>query len=216
MRHQKFTVILFCLTGLYGGAQQGAVAMTHYVFQQFSRGSVKEKTGAVTEQTLNYNVLTGEMIFDAGGKYLAIAHPGEVDTVIIDNRKFVPVKDHFYEWIGGREEPLFIEFTCTIREPGAQTGFGTTTTTSTTSLSSLVKTGGAYELKLPDDFKVIPGHNYWIRKEGQYYKVNSAAQLAKLYPGKKNVITEWVKKNNTRFSSPDEVKKLVEGIQEAK
>lgn len=211
---QWLILIVFCSNWFYAKAQRQAVPVSHYLFQNFSNGAVQEKSGGTTTQMLNYNVLTGEMIFDAGGKYLAIAHPENVDTVFIEGRKFIPVNSCFYECLTGSEEPLLIEFTCSIREPGTPTGFGTTTTTaSVASLSTLIKTGGAYELKLPDDFKIIQAHNYWIKKGSQYYKVNTAAQLAKLYPAKKGAINEWIKKNNTRFSKPDEVSLLVQQIQ---
>ena len=170
------------------------------------------KSGDITEQLVNYNLLTGEMIYQNNGKFLAIANPKDVDTVFIQNRKFVPVNDVFYEWLTGSEPALFEEFTGTIKEPGAETGFGTTNASAASSLNSLVKSGGVYELKLPDQFKVIPSHNYWMRNAGKFYLVNNARQLVKLFPSKKQWIEDWIKANNTNFSKQKDVIALIKSL----
>ena len=61
---------------------------------------------------------------------------------------------------------LLLEFSASVSEPGTSPGYGgTSSTTALTSFKSLVNAGGAYELKLPDGFKVIPGFDYWIMKD---------------------------------------------------
>ncbi len=73
------------------------VKLVQYVFNEFSPGTVKVKSGETYNQVLNYNILTNEMIFDNDGKYLAIANPENVDTVYISERKFIPLNNKFYE-----------------------------------------------------------------------------------------------------------------------
>jgi len=189
------------------------VKLVHYVLDSFTNGTVKTKSGEVHSQLLNYNLVTQEMIFEQGGKYLAIAYPQEIEMVLINERKFVPVNNAFYEWLGGSTFPLFVEYTCTIKEQGTQTGFGTTHTTASTSFKSLIKDGAAYRLQLPDEFQVIPEFSYYIRKKRQYYKVNNELQITRLFPDKKQVIKDWIKNNHTNFSRPEELILLVEQIQ---
>ena len=206
--------ILLC-GSLSAGAQTNTnlVKLEHYVMDSFAIGKVKLKSGQITNHVLNYNLITKEMIFEQGGQYLAIAHPEEVDTVFINQRKFVPVNNAFYEWLTGSVYPLFVEYTCTIKEPGVQTGFGTSTTTASVSLKSLIKEGGAYGLKLPDEFEVKPGHSLYIRKDGKFFKIKSEQQLIKLFPAKKELIREWTKNNKTDFSHNEDVALLIQQIQ---
>lgn len=115
-----------------------------------------------------------------------IAAPFDVDTVYISNRKFVPVSNKFYEVLVASGNPLLLEFTYTIKEPGASIGYGsTTTTTAATPLTSFAGKAGAYNLTLPDNFKVIPGYRYWLRKDGKWEKANNIKSLIKAYPDKR-------------------------------
>jgi hypothetical protein len=213
----KYLVILTILLNNSTNAQkiESSVHLSHYVFNQFMEGQVKLKSGETYSQVLNYNILTGEFIFNKDGKYLAIQKPEDVDTVYIDNRKFVPADKKFYEVLSNTPAPLFIEFTYVIKQPGTSTGYGATTTTSAaSSYTSLVNSGGAYDLKLPDDFKVVPGYSYLILKDGKYQKANNLKQLYKIFPDKKALIDDLIKKNNTNFSKREDVVTLINGIEQ--
>lgn len=191
------------------------VQLAHYVFDSFRQGKVLVKSGIVYEQSLNYNILTNEMIFDNGGRFMAISEPINVDTVFISGRKFVPVENKFYELLAKTTLPLFMEFTATIEEPGTSIGYGASTSTgSATSLTTLLKWGHVYDLKLPDDFKVSPGFNFRILKEGKYLKAGSSKLFTIIFPEKKQLISELVKKNHTNFSKINDVILLVQQLQQ--
>lgn len=212
----KLLFVFFFLSTLSAGAQTNdkPVKLVHYVLDSFANGIVKLRSGKVYTQLLNYNLLTKEMIFESQpGKYLAIAQPEDVDTVVINERKFIPVNNAFYEWLGGTTYPLFVEFAGTIKEQGAQTGFGTTNTSAATSVKSILKDGGAYALKLPDEFQVISRHSFYIRKNEQYHKANNEQQIIRLFPEKKLIIKDWIKNHNTDFSRQNEMIILMQQIQ---
>lgn len=206
---------IFLFVSVYALAQinDKPAKLLHYALDLFVNGSVKVKSGAVYNQMLNYNLVTREMIFEQGAQYLAIAHPEEVDTVFINDRKFVPVEAAFYEYLGGTIYPVFIEYTCTTKEEGVPIGIGTTNTGAASSQKSLLKDVGAYKLKLPDQFEIIPIHSFYIRKNNSYYKIKNEQQLAKLFPDKKEIIKSWVKNNHTNFSSEKDMLALVQQIQ---
>lgn len=210
-----FVVILFCFNGVAGLCQRDikAVQLSHYILDSFTRGKVQLKSGKLYEQLLNYNVLTNEMVFRDGNRYLAIADPAGVDTIFINGRKFIFVNKKFYELLTGTTNPLFIEYTGKIEEPPVSVGYGNASpTTNTTSYTSLVGSGAVYDIKLPDDFKVTPGYNYWIRINDKYEKVNTDKQLAKVFPDKKDVIKEFIKANNISFSKKEDVIRLVQHL----
>jgi hypothetical protein len=184
------------------------------VFNDFSNGIVRMKSGETYNQFLNYNILTGEMIFGNGGKYLAIATPENVDTVYIRDRKFIPLNNKFFEVLINSKAPLLLEFTSSISEPGVSTGYGgTSATTASTTFKTLLNNGGAYDLKLPDGFKVIPGYIYWIMKDGILEKVANTKQLIKIFPDKKDVINDAVKRNDLKLSKREDIIMLVKLIE---
>ena len=208
---------LFILTVAFLGTRVHAqkVHIYHYVFDTFQKGKVKVKTGVTSEQTINYNILTNEMIYDDGGKFMAIGNAADVDTVFINDRKFVPVANKFYEVLTNTAAPLMMEFTATIEQPGASVGYGNASAaTNATSINTLVQSGDVYGLKLPDDFKVTPGYVFYILKDGNYQKFSSAKQLANIFPDKKQMINDLLKKNKTKFSRREDLIALLEQISE--
>lgn len=190
------------------------VTLLHYALDSFAAGTVLLKNGTSTPAVLNYNTLTGEMIFVSNGKYLALAAPQDVDTVFIPPHKFVPVAAKFCEWLGGTQPALFKEYTCTIKEPGTEAGFGKTTTAAATSLKTLIRSGGAYDLNLPTDFELVPATAYYLRSKGKFYKLANAKGAAKAIPAKKEAIEEWLKTHPAKFSSQEEAVRFVQAIQE--
>lgn len=190
------------------------VAILHYVFDSFQPGKVKMKTGEWFDQKLNYNTVTGEMIFEEKGKYLAIKEPSQVDTVFIAGRKFIPVDKVFYELILNGKYPLFQEFTAKLNEPGASIGYGNASaSTNAVSINLLRRNGQAYEMKLPDEYLVVPSFTFWILKDGKYQKAGNAKQLIAVFPAKKQWINDFIKTNNTDFLNRNDVLTLVQQLQ---
>jgi hypothetical protein len=199
---------------VHAQSAQLPVAVVHYALDSFTTGKVLMKSGATYVQKMNYNIITSEMIFESGGKFLAIAAPQEVDTVFLGQRRFVPVEKQFYEWLTGTQPALFKEYGCSVREPGMEVGYGATSSaTASAPLRQLIISGGAYALKLPDDFKVTPKYSYWVQKETRFYKLNNAKNLVNLYPAKKHWINEWWKNHDARFSKEEDLIALVAAMQ---
>jgi hypothetical protein len=200
--------------GMHVTAQDaGGVILTHYIFPAFEKGKVFFKTGETQEADLNYNTLTAEMVFDDGGKHLALGEPEKVDSVVIGGRAFVPGDKKFYELLCRSSSPLLVEYSSTIKEEGANLGYGmTSNTAAANALKSLIQSGGAYNLKLPDGFQIIGKQDYWILSGGQYRPANSIRQLSNIFPAKKEFINHWVKEHHTHFSNNEEMAALVQAI----
>jgi hypothetical protein len=208
-------LVLFAYHG-YSQRNDSPVKLEHYALDSFTSGTVKLKNGTGSQHLLNYNLVTKEMIFKQGDVFLAIAEPETTDTVFIGKRKFVwsgDAKKGFYEWLAGREHPMFVEYTCTVKEPGTPVGFGTSNTTAATATKSLIHQGGAYALKLPDGYEVIPKRTLLVRFDNEYYKIKNEQQLARLFPSKRDIINSWTKEHKTNFLKDEEVALLMEQLQ---
>ncbi|MDQ6902470.1 MAG: hypothetical protein M3139_05590 [Bacteroidota bacterium] len=212
----KYILIAFLICGNCTQAQNSnqPVKLIQYVFEQFNPGTVKLKSGKSYKQNLNYNTITNEMVFVDNGKFVAIASPESVDTIYISDRKFIPLNNKFYEVLVTGPMPLLAELTATVSEEGTSIGYGSTTTTSaTSSYQSLIRDGGAYGLKLPDGFKVTPKQEFYILKDDKLERISNERQLAKIFPDKKDVIKDFVKKTNTNFSKSEDVAALVKQLE---
>lgn len=187
--------------------------LSHYLFDTFSPGTVRLLSGAVNQESLNYNELTAEMVFDNHGKYEAIANPKDIDTVVIQGRRFVPGVKGFYELLLQGPVLLYLEYTCTIKDPGANIGYGMSTTTSAaTPLKSLIQSGGAYALKLPEGYEVVSEQHFLVLKEGKYVSVNSSRQLNACFPDKKAAISAYIKQHQPDLSKKEDMIALVQAI----
>ena len=81
------------------------------------------KNGHKDSLMMNYNMLTEEMIVEKKGIRLAISNIGSVDTIYIENRKFVPYNKGFYEIAVNAPITLFIQHKCKLISVGQPSGF---------------------------------------------------------------------------------------------
>ncbi|MFT4024596.1 MAG: hypothetical protein QM664_12525 [Flavihumibacter sp.] len=195
---------------------QEATRLTHYVLPAFTAGKVLLKNGSVSQQMLNYNVLTSEMIFDAGGeKYMAIADPASVDTVYLGDRKFIPSRKGFAELVYLGKYPLVIVYEGRVVEQGEDIGFGISSQAGASqALKTMVQNGSSYGMKLPDGFQVCLMEQYATGSNVDWEKFSSFNALAKLISAKKQVINEAVKTKKLDFKNRKDMLELFRLINE--
>jgi hypothetical protein len=183
---------------------------THYVLPAFVTGSVKMKDGRTELAKMDYNKLTEEMIFEKDGVMLALDSLSAIDTVTLESRVFVPHEKIFYEVLVRGPVSLFIEHRCNLLFAGTSSGYGGTSETGAAhSLSSLTNMGRAYHLKLPSDYHVTDATLYWIRKDGVFYKSNTASQIIKVFPDKSKEIKQFIKSRKLNLKKPGDLVTLI-------
>jgi hypothetical protein len=198
-RFLSLTILI--LTGYTGFTQEQEKIVTHYVFPEFSKGTILMKNGVKKETLLNYNSLTEEMLFDNNGTKLALANPESVDTVFVNGRRFFMLNDKFVELVYKSKYMLCAEHKCKVEEPGTPSGYGGTSKTSATTVySSIMASGHAYDLKLPEGFETEPYVVYWLIKDGAKEKFLNVRQLTKMFDDKESKIKEYLKKNDVKFN----------------
>lgn len=214
MNKHIFLAFFFFSTAIHAQQVSRLVQVSHYVLDSFYTGKILMKSGEIFQRKLNYNILTGEMIFSDNGKNLAIEQPLATDTIFVVGRKFVPVDKVFYEVLFSKTSSLYVEYSGKIIDPGASIGYGNASpTTNAVSLSSLIRSGMVYEIKLPDDYKVTTDKTYWVGKNGKLRRANTLKQLAGIFPEKKQLINDFVKANKTDFSKQSDVILLFQQLQ---
>lgn len=201
-------VVLVIASSVNG--QEGTENITQYLFPEFSIGKVLMKSGVIKQIKLNYNSLTEEMIFDTNGRFLALANPEYIDTVYIKDRKFIPSGKMFYEVPVNVKVLLLIKYISRVIPPGNPAAFGgTSETTSSTVVNNLYQSGRAYEMKLPDDFKVTNSVAFYLKTSDNIIWVNNVRQVIKCFPSKEAEIKEFVKKYKTDFDKVEDLIALV-------
>lgn len=204
--------IIIGLAILSSHAKTQDAANSHYLFPEFKEGFILMNDGLKHQALLNYNSLTEEMIFESEGKKLAIASNelAMIDTVYINERKFIPSGKIFIELLFRSTWELYAEHKCELRELGQSIGYGSRSrTTSISSYSSVFSQGQLYDLKLPETFEIEPVIIYWIKKEAESDRVSNMNDLKKLYKDKKDLLKAYVKSNGIQFGNQDDITRLI-------
>ena len=211
-----FFLSIFCLCFTASYSQKVEVVISHYLFPQFTEGTVLMKDGKKNTLSLNYNSITEEMVFMGNSKILAIVK-GEmelVDTIYIKERKFVVLDNKFVELLYKQGCELYAEHKCNVVTPGKPGPFGTTSqTSSTTSISSLYAGGSVYALSLPEGYTTRPYIYYLIKKNGEFTKFVNIRQLQKFYSDKKDLYKTYDKEHGVKFSDEESIANLVKYLE---
>ncbi len=197
-------------------AQLKSVVKAHYLFPAFTQGIVLMKSGVQNEALLNYNTLTEEMVFDKNGTKLAIPKTdiGFIDTVFIEDRKFIVLDKKIVELLSYSKWHLFVEYKCKVQEKGQSAGYGGTSETAAINThSSLIAGGVFYELELPNHYKIEPYTYYWLKKNGELKRFVNMTTLKKLYKDKKDLFKAHVKKHDVKYNDPESIIQLIEYLE---
>jgi len=205
-----FLLLISSLLVSLANSQEQKVAVTHYIFPEFTKGVILMKAGVKNEASLNYNSLTEEMIFENKGTKLALGQLEQIDTVYILKRKFIPSNGRFLELILHSSSDLFVEHKCKLVDPGTPAGYGgTSQTAATTTYSKLLSAGQAYDLKLPESVETNPSVVYWVKRNGELTKFSSMNQLSKIFDDKSAEYKKYTKEHRVSFNNQQSLIDLV-------
>lgn len=190
--------------------------LPQYLFPGFTRGLVRMKTGENYNAVLNYNTVTENMVWEQDGKLLDLTNMKAVDTIFLQNRKFVPVNEVFYEVLVNAPISLFIQHKSDLVPAGSPSGYGgTSQTASIKNLSSVSLKSGTYNLEIPSDYNINPSSVYWIRKSNTMFSFLNKRQFLKIFSEKNDEIEKFIKQNRLKTENRDDLIKLVNYCNEA-
>ena len=188
-----------------------AVNMNQYLFPEFTECIIKSKMGTITKEMGNYNTITGKIAFIKDNSIYGITTVKQSDTLILNNRYFVPFGEAFYEVLLNAPISLFVQHQSRLIAPGQEVGYGSTSKLSNVDTYSHITTqSGVYSLEIPPDFEIRYLPVFWIRKDGNMYSFFGKKQFLKIFPEKKREIGAFLKSGKIKFEDPAEMIKLAE------
>ena len=194
-------IISFTLNDLYGQTE-ALKPLPHFLFQKFTKSIIKMKDGRTLTAILDYNTVDEEMVFEQNGVYMVVDKPEELDTVYIQNSKFVYIQKAFYEVVSKGKVTLFIENRCHLTPVGSQTAYGITSKTlGPTKTWSMQSGNQVRNIELPNDVTVAPANVYWAQINGKMNKFQNEKQFLKLFPGNEEAIKNFIEKSGIDIKS---------------
>lgn len=194
LRYFTGLILLLFLAAIKTEAQPGAVQNPdQFVFPEFSIGIMKMKNQERTPLALNYNVVTERMVFRQKNQLFDVINYSLVDTVYINQRKFVPFENVFYEVLVSAPVSLFIQHKGKIRTPPRPAAYGgTSEVSSSTYINNLQLNGDVYRMGNGEPVIIEPDPIIWIRKDDKMFPVLNKNSLLKIFSDRKNEIKEFI------------------------
>ena len=131
---EVFCVIAISFTAASAAAQtDSAKNLSNFLFSEFSKCIIKFKSGDSKTAVINYNVIDEELVFQQSDAYMVLDNPSIIDTIYVNDRKFVPVGSLFYEVVLSNPIiSLFIQYKSIVEDTGVPTAYGASTKTNDT------------------------------------------------------------------------------------
>lgn len=189
---------------------QSTKDLPQYLFQEFSSGSIKKKSGTTVQMILNYNTITEKMVVSEENRFFDLTNVELIDTIIINARKFVPFRGGFYEVLLRAPFSLLIQHKSSMEPVGSPAGYGSTSQTS--AIDNYVGLGsrqGTLNLKIPDQYEIKAISTYWIVNASTQTSFVNRNQFLKISTQNRKELEDFIKKNRIKFENPDDVVKLM-------
>jgi len=206
-------MLLASCAGLF--AQAKKTNPSPYVFPEFVKGTVLQKSGGVVEAVLNYNTITQEMMFAQNGSNLVMDQADNIDTIYIENRKFIPARSVYFEKLTETSVPLYIQYKSKALKNGTSYDMGGGSNAAIGGFVGTRKDNSgpnkimSYDMNLPDGYQIKTENEYWVQKGGAFYPTTNMKKIVKLFPGKETAIDAYIKENNISMTKQEDVVKLI-------
>lgn len=182
-----------------------------FLYSDFTRSKVRFRNGQFQSIMLNYNTVSEKMVYQKDNNLYDMVNTEMVDTVFMQDSKFVPASNVFFEILLAAPVTLFVQYQGELVPPGTPAGYGVNSQVSNTkNLSSVQLSMGYYNLKLPKDFSVKTDLIYWVRKDGKMFSFVNEKQFLKLFPDRQAELKHFIKLNKIKFDRLSDVVKLAE------
>ncbi len=208
-------VLSFCVPALPQTTSDGS--SPQFILPEFIKGMVKMKNGSSQSAMLNYNSVSEKMVYEKDDQIYDIIGTETIDTVIIEDREFVPAGNVFHEVLLVAPISLFVQYKGDVIPPGTPAGYGGTSQVSNTKLMTSVQLqSGYYNIKLPSDYSVKVQPVFWLRINGMMESFVNERQLLKLFPERENELKQFIKQNKIKFDKFQQVIRLIEFVNDMK
>jgi hypothetical protein len=172
--------------------------LTQFLFSDFLPADIKMKTGPDITLDLNYNTVTGKIVFKMGGNLYDMVNPKSVDTVYLQQCVFVPSDTVFAEVISKGAIAFFIKHSSYVsmrRKPEMK---GTAQVSTSNFYAEGNSTTVNLNQKLPSGFVVRPSNILLVRVDDKLTEFTNARQLLKVFPDYADQIKFFIKESHLK------------------
>ncbi len=207
MMKRIISFFLFAFVLIQINAQKTSV----FLFPDFIQGTVLMKNGARTTAALNYDAANRKMMFKQGEDLLILTNAEHVDTIYLNSRKFIPIKDIlFLECISRESGVIYVNWLLKNKLQGQKGAYGQIThAANIETINTSYWTNSGYNQESLDAYRMSNENEYWLKINGKYVRCKNKKTLLKLFPNYKLEIEEYIKANKIDFSNTEHMINLL-------
>lgn len=178
------------------------------LFDQFKDGTVLMKSGAIENAPLNYNTKNQTIVFIKDGQYMILTGTELIDTIYIENKKFVPVNNKIYEVLTNETVALYLSYHNRPRPIVATTDHNGTTRKISNDVSNTVT--DMYTMRnFKGNYNIEIMKDYWLKKDSKLYKAGTEKQFIKPFSSQmKKRIEAYIETNHVDFNKEEDLIEL--------
>lgn len=221
------TMVVFAVCAILSASAQGERI---FLFDNFAKGFIKFKSGAVNASMMNYDANNGKMYFMQGETLMELTGTQLIDSIQFGDRHFVGRDGDFVELYSLKHGIVKILWRIHKIHEGYVGAFGQQSQVGATKiqlngnfgLGGLAGAGGGMyngsfgvndshdSGRRMDIWKTKSANVYYFEKNGKEYKVSSIKHIYKAFPQYKSQIKEFAKENNLDLMSAEKAVVLID------
>jgi hypothetical protein len=181
-----------------------------YLFDHFINGSVLLKSGEIDNAPLNYCSYDQTILFQKDGKTFTLTDLPSIDTIYINEKRFVPLNNIVYEVVNTVGKiMLYVSYSSKMRPLVATTDHNGTSRQSNNQVSNTVS--NVYLNRLyKGDYSIEIMKHYWLKDYNNLFKANNAKDFLKVFrESTHTAILDYLKQNYIDFKNESDLVKLV-------
>ena len=192
-------------------AQETTPSNKEYLFDSFTDGKALLKNKRFNQTKFNYNCVYQELHFLNNGEDMTMDNNSNIDTIYIDNRKFIPHLNRFLEYIPVNNTVLLVDYK-TKAVPFAKKGaFGIATQGSVQAIDA--NQTRQQKMGSTDNYvyKYNPENTYYLLQNQKRKKFTNAKSFLKLFPKEQSEsISSFIKDQKISLNQVNDIVKLLE------
>ena len=213
-----FSLLCFVITSYSQTSAQlpqemiDSIEFKSLLFNQFMDGTVLLKSGKAEQALMNYNARHQSINFISNGKYYTLTGFEDIDTIYIQNKRFIPVGKKVYEVINAFDKlkALLVSYSTRFRPLTTTTDHNGTTKQSSNEVSNTLS-----DVYVDRNYKsnsvVELQKHHWIKIGQNLYKADTKAQIRKIFPKRsEEEIDNYIGTNNLNLNVDDNLIALIE------
>lgn len=174
-----------------------------FLFDEFVPGRVLMRNGAHIDIPLNYDASNNHMLYLQDGKQIILLNTQEIDTIYIDNRKFIPINRAFLEICKLPNGLLSINWQLREVFKGYRGAYGQIIQSHVESVNTnAFQPGTSYELQRADVTVCKNKNQYWVMIGGRPHKFTNKKTLFRLFLAHKKELESYWNLHNCSFDKP--------------